>query len=262
MLPTHHRLYILCLLSLLTPVLTIAQTGNREFYELKIYTIKDKEQEEQVDYFLQNAFIPGLHAVGIQPIGVFKPLETDSTFGKRIFVLIPYRSLDDVLKITSKLYSSPTFNEQGKKYLDAVYSNPPYVRIESIILRAFVGMKKMEAPAFNTSRTERIYELRSYESATERIYQNKVRMFNEGDEISLFKRLGFNAVFYADVIAGSRMPNLMYMTSFASQTSHDEHWKSFIEDPSWKKLSSMPEYQHNISKMNIYLMRPTPYSDY
>ena len=87
-------------------------------------------------------------------------------------------------------------------------------------------------------------------------------MFNEGDEISLFKRLGFNAVFYADVIAGSRMPNLMYMTSFASQTSHDEHWKSFIEDPSWKKLSSMPEYQHNISKMNIYLMRPTPYSDY
>ena len=262
MIRTQNCLYIFCLLSLLTPFLTIAQTGSREIYELTIYTIKDKQQEEQVDYFLQNAFIPGLHAVGIQPIGVFKPLETDSTFGKRIFVLIPFRSLDDVIKITHKLNTNPTFNEQGKKYLDAVYSNPPYERIESIILRAFEGMKKMEAPAFNSARAERIYELRSYESATERIYQNKVRMFNEGDEISLFKRLGFNAVFYADVIAGGRMPNLMYMTSFASQTSHDEHWKSFVEDPYWKNLSSMPEYQHNISKINIYLLRPTPYSDY
>jgi hypothetical protein len=42
-------------------------------------------------------------------------------------------------------------------------------------------------------------------------------MFNEGGEIELFKRLNFNAVFYASVISGSRMPNLMYMTSYESK---------------------------------------------
>jgi hypothetical protein len=87
-------------------------------------------------------------------------------------------------------------------------------------------------------------------------------MFNEGDEVGLFKRLRFNAVFYAEVISGRRMPNLMYMTTFIDLASHDEHWKAFSNDPYWKKLSAMPEYQHNVSKINIYLLRPTEYSDY
>jgi hypothetical protein len=35
-----------------------------------------------------------------------------------------------------------------------------------------------------------------------------------GGEVPLFVRLGFNAVFYGEVIVGSHMPNLMYMTTF------------------------------------------------
>lgn len=241
---------------------SIAQKEKREFYELKIYTLKDGGQESQVDAFLQNAYLPVMHRLGIKKVGVFKPIETDSTYRKRLFVLIPYHSLEEFSKIPDLLNTDPAFNLQGKEYLDAVYTNPPYVRIESILLRAFTGMRQLEVPALTGPRSERIYELRSYESATEKIYRNKVKMFNEGDEVDLFKRLGFNAVFYADVIAGRRMPNLMYMTTFANQASHDEHWKAFVDDPYWKKLSSMPEYQHNVSKINIYLLRPTAYSDY
>jgi len=108
---------------------------------------------------------------------------------------------------------------------------------------------------------ERVYELRSYEGYTENIFKNKVKMFNDGDEIGLFKRLEFNAVFYAEVISGSRTPNLMYMTTFANLTSRDEHWKAFVNDDQWKTLKAMPEYQHNVSKINIYLLHPTAYSD-
>ncbi len=86
-------------------------------------------------------------------------------------------------------------------------------------------------------------------------------MFNAGDEVGLFKRLGFNAVFYGEVIAGSTMPNLMYMTTFESQASRDEHWKAFGQDPQWKTLSAMPEYQHNVSKNVTLFFRPTSYSD-
>jgi hypothetical protein len=176
--------------------------------------------------------------------------------------MIPYHSLDEFSKIPDLLDADKTFNGNGKEYLDAVYTNPPYQRIESVLLRAFTGLKQMELPALTNPRTERIYELRSYEGATEKIYKNKVQMFNQGDEVGLFRRLGFNAVFYAEVISGRRMPNLMYMTTFADQASHDAHWKAFGEDPYWKKLSAMAEYQHNVSKINIYLLRPTYYSDY
>jgi hypothetical protein len=87
-------------------------------------------------------------------------------------------------------------------------------------------------------------------------------MFNEGGEIPLFERLGFNAIFYADVISGPKMPNLMYMTSFADKADRDAHWKTFSADPEWKKLSSMPKYQRNVSKVDITFLRPTAYSDY
>ena len=51
--------------------------------------------------------------------------------------------------------------------------------------------------------------MRSYESPTDGLYKNKVHMFNEGGEIDLFKKLEFNAVFYADVLSGSKMPKVL-----------------------------------------------------
>ena len=240
-----------------------AQKSKREFYQLKTYQLKDKDQEIHVDAFLTNAYLPAMHRVGIKNIGVFKPLETDSTYGKRIFILIPYNSLEQFSKISDVLFADKQFNLNGKEYLDAVYSNPPYVRIESVLLQAFTGMRKMEVPALIIgARSERIYEMRSYEGHTEKIYRNKVEMFNKGGEVGLFKRLGFNAVFYAEVISGNHMPNLMYMTTFDNQASRDEHWKTFREDSQWKQLSAMPEYQRNVSKNTQYFLRPTEYSDY
>lgn len=53
----------------------------------------------------------------------------------------------------------------------------------------------------------------------------------------------------------------MYMTSFENMASRDEHWKAFGNDTEWKKLSAMPEYQHNVSKINISFLTPAEYSD-
>ena len=237
-----------------------AQAKKPGFFELKIYRLAGKEQEDKVDAFLKDSYLPALHKSGINNIGVFKPVESDTTFGKRLYLLIPYSTLDQFER-TSRLLGGNTVTG-SKEYLDADYTNPPYARIETIVLRAFPGMPGMEAPNHATPRNERIYELRSYEGPTEKYYRSKVKMFNDGDEIGLFKRLGFNAVFYADVIAGGRMPNLMYMTTFPNLAVHDEKWDAFRKDPQWEKLKAMQEYQHNVSKINIFLLRPTGYSDY
>jgi hypothetical protein len=87
-------------------------------------------------------------------------------------------------------------------------------------------------------------------------------MFNEGGEVGLFKRLNFNAVFYAQVLAGNKMPNLMYMTTFENMQDREAHWKAFGDDPFWKKLSSLPEYQHNVSHADIIFLHPVAYSDF
>lgn len=235
----------------------------REFYEIKIYRIVTVDQEKRVDEFLKMAYLPALHRAGISKVGIFKPIESDTTyFGKRIYVFIPFTSAEQYITLSDALLKDKQFEIDGKSYLASPYDNPPYTRIESIFLRAFTGMLKMELPKLTTPARERIYELRSYEGYTEKIFQNKVKMFNDGDEIGLFKRLNFNAVFYAEVISGSSMPNLMYMTTFANRAERDEHWKTFSNDPQWKTLSAMPEYQHNVSKNNTFLLHPTDYSDF
>lgn len=254
-------------LILLLPFLFLGATSKgqnsaKEFYEIKTYKLKDKSQEERVNAFLIYNLLPTVHKFGIKKVGVFTPLETDSTYGKRIVVLIPFSSLEQFSNLNDLLNATEEYDPKAKEYIDAGYTNPPYDRIESVLLRAFSGMPQMEVPPLDNLRSDRIYELRSYEGPTEKIFKNKVEMFNKGDEVGLFKRLRFNAVFYAEVISGNRMPNLMYMTTFTNMASHDAHWKAFVEDPYWKKLSTMAEYQHNVSKINIYLLRPTEYSDY
>jgi len=234
----------------------------RDYYEIRIYHLTDKRQEGEVENFLKSAYIPALHRAGISKVGVFKPVEIDTAlFGKRIFVFIPFTSLEEFNKLDSKLEKDTQFQASATGYWTAPYNNPPYARMETILLKSFVDAPHFQIPVLSGPHGERIYELRSYEGPTEKIFANKVQMFNQGDEIGLFKKLGFNAVFYAEAISGSRMPNLMYMTSFNNMTTHDEHWKAFSDSPEWKTLSALPEYQHNVSRSDKFLLHATEYSE-
>ncbi len=235
----------------------------QQYYEIRIYQVANSVQSGKVDAFLKDAFIPALHRAGIQKVGVFKPVESDTaSYGKLIYVFIPYNSFDQFLLLPATLEKDKTYEAAGKSFLDAPIDNPPYQRHQSILLKAFIDMPQFMAPSYTTPASERIYELRSYESATEAKAAKKIEMFNKGGEIALFKKLNFNAVFYGEVLAGSQKPNLMYMTTFADMKSHDAHWKEFGSSPEWKKLSALDEYKNTVSKANIYLLHPTSYSDF
>jgi hypothetical protein len=258
------RIKISCLFLLVLLSNVFAASASKiDFYQIKIYHLKTDAQEKTVDDYLQKAYLPALHRCGIAKVGVFKPFISDpaAVVEKLIYVFIPLKSFDGVLELDKKLAKDQQYAIDGKAYLDAAYSDIPYERLESIVLRAFEDAPNFMLPKLKSPMKERVYELRSYESPTEKYYQNKVQMFNKGDEIGLFKRLNFNAVFYGEVISGSRMPNLMYLTTFENKADRDEHWKAFSADDYWKKLSAMPEYQHNVSKNDTKFVYPTDYSD-
>ena len=234
----------------------------QQYYEIKIYRISQKSQEDRVDAYLKDAYLPALHRAGIPIIGVFKPIETDTAFGKLVYVLIPLKTFDEFIKLPEILGKDKVYAEAGSSFVDADVNDPPYLRYESIFLKAFMNMPQFVAPKFTTLPTEKIYELRSYESATEAKAVKKIQMFNQGGEIALFDKLKFNAPFYGEVLVGSHKPNLMYMITFSDMKSHDEHWNAFRESPEWKSLSGMEEYKNTVSKANVFLMHPTSYSDF
>ena len=215
-----------------------------------------------IDAYLRDAFIPALHKAGIKTVGVFKPVEADTAFGKLVYVFIPFKTLAEYEQLPDKLSKDQVYIQAGKAFLDAPYNNPPFVRYESILSKAFTHMPEYKLPSFTTPKSERIYEYRSYESATEAKAAKKIEMFNEGGEIAIFENIGSNPVFFAKVINGSLMPRLIYMTTYADMKSHDEHWAAFRAHPEWKRISALEEYKNTTSKVKAFLLHPTEYSDF
>lgn len=235
---------------------------DREFYKLSVYHYTSNDQERILDTYFQTALIPALHSMDIKSVGVFKAIANDTSANKTIYVLIPIKSLNAIDEINERLPKDEKFNSNSKEYANALYSSPVYSRMEVILLKAFSSTPVIKLPQLESPKDQRVYELRSYESASEKTFRNKVHMFNEGGEIDIFTKLNFNAVFYSEVIAGGKMPNLMYMTTFENKEDRDAHWASFRVDPDWKHLSSLPEYKNNVSHSEIIFLRPTEYSDY
>ena len=234
----------------------------REYYQLKIYSFDTASQQEKTDAYLANAFLPPLKRLDIQNVGVFKPRPTDSITPKKTYVLIPFNSLVQYSLLEDTLLNDKDHLAAGASYLKAAHNDAPYQRIESILMKAFIDMPKMSASKLDGPRKDRIYELRSYEAATETLYKKKVDMFNAGGEVKLFDDLDFNAVFYAEVISGAQMPNLMYMTTHENQETRDANWKNFGSSPVWSKLKVMPKYQNTVSRNDTKFLYPTAYSDY
>lgn len=253
----HFKYPFILLLFIIAPILSLAQ--QQEYYELKIYEFDNDDQLEITENYLQQALIPGFKELGIKNIGVFKPKSDSLT---NLYVLIPFASLEAFAAKNDEFSESKILLENGGDYFSGSNDHPPYKRINTILLKAFKDMPVIKPSALKGPREDRVYELRSYHSATEALLENKIKMFNEGGEINLFEALDFNAVFYGEVVAGPDMPNLMYLTTFKNQESRDKHWESFSNSPVWKEMAALPEYQDNVSEIEIHFLYPTAYSDY
>ncbi len=235
---------------------------NTEYYLTKIYHCSDLQQIAKIEKYLQQEMIPFLHNNGIQLTGVFTPLANDTASDKQLYVWIPFTRLEMLASIEHRFGNLDPYGKSGLIHLDSMGSKAPYVRIETMLAEAFKKMKQ-HYPAVSFKRSPgNIYEFRSYESSTENLHLRKVHMFNEGGEIDLFKKLNFNALFYARVIVGAHMPNLIYITRFTDIADRDEHWKKFGNSPDWKKMSSLAQYASTVSKHEVVLLKASACSEF
>ena len=250
----------------LTSAITItsANAANtpREFYLIQIYHCTNKDQVNGVDAYLKNTYLPFLHKTGIAKVGVFAPIANDTASDKKIYVWVPMPSLDMLDKLDQAVEKLDPMGKNALVDLENADSSLPYTRVERIVSKAFKLQTQYEKKTSLTKSPDRIYEYRCYESPTENAHLRKVHMFNEGGEISLFKSLNFNAIFYSKAIVGARMPNLIYMTSFNNMADRDAHWKAFSASPIWKDISTMPKYLKAVNRNETVLMTARDYADF
>ncbi len=230
-----------------------------EYYELRLIHLRRGPQVERMHGFLREALIPGLNRAGVRPVGAFEvAVGPDSP---TVYLLAPFSSLDVWAATDDKLAKDEAYLQTGAAVINTPSSDPAFVRMESSLLEAFVGMPKLEVPAGAADHRPRLFELRTYESHSNKAHYKKIEMFNTG-EIPIFRRTGLQPVFFGDTLIGTRQPQLTYMLVFENEEARDRNWARFIADPDWKKLSTTPGYTdpETVSSITNVLLRPTPYS--
>ena len=220
-----------------------------EFYQLRMYTLRTGPQIALTQNYFEQALIPALNRLEMNPVGAFKLDIGPET--PTFYVLIPSSSAEALIALDSRLGKDAEYVKAGSEFRNAPASAPAYVRSERTLLSAFSGWPKVVAP----KKEKRIFQLRTYESPSQVTHTRKVQMFNEA-EIAIFVRTGLTPVFFGDTLIGSRMPNLTYMLTFSDTAELKDKWAAFSADPAWKELSHRPgntdaEIVSNIS--NLYL---------
>lgn len=232
----------------------------KDIYELRTYHIESAEQEAMLDNYLENALIPAAHRHGVSKVGVFKPIAGQPNEGKEVYLFLPFQSMDEFMGFEGKLGKDKNYLQDGDAYIHAAHDKPPYKRMESSILQGMAEHPKFAESKLTNPKKERVYELRNYESATEQLYRQKVKMFNSG-EMDIFEKLNCSPVFYGETIAGAHMPNLWYLTTHENMDIRNEHWKQFSADPDWVGMRDLPEYANTVSHADVLLLYPAEYSD-
>ena len=232
----------------------VGAKAGQEFYQLRKYELRNGAQTALTQGYFERALVPALGRLGMGPVGAFKLDIGPQT--PTYYVLIPATDAEALVTLDARLGKDAEYVKAAAGFRDAPATAPAFERSERSLLGAFAGWPKLTAPkAVDGKLPKRIFQLRTYESASQAAHARKVAMFTE-TEIGIFVRTGLSPVFFGDTLIGTRMPSLTYMLTFADTAELTAKWAAFGADAGWKELSRQPgntdaEIVSNIS--NLYL---------
>lgn len=227
-----------------------AGTAAREYFEIRKFTLKRADNQPLLEAYLRDAAIPALNKLGVGQVGVFLPEKPEGA--AVVYVVLRHATLETVAR-SADLLGDAAVQQAGAAYLGVKAEEPVYERVESWLTRGIDGMEAMKLPAKGSA----LYQLRIYESHSEKAAKKKLEMFTIG-ELAIFARCGLNAVFFGETIIGPLMPNLTYMLAFKDAAAKDAAWNTFRADPQWAKLKTTPGFTDKeiVSRITNLLLVP------
>ncbi len=224
-----------------------------QYFELIKYYLHPGERESKVEDFYRESAIPALNRIGINTIGLFKPVYGGNDH--LLYVLIPHASLDAIYTDNEKLLADRELLNSGSDFLNSLLENPPFIKMEKTLLRAFDYLPEIHVPDKQERNKVKVYEMRIYQSPGFAAAKKKIQMFDEGGELEIFKKTGLEPVFFGETIIGPDMPNLIYMLVFENMEAREKNWAEFENNSDWKKLSGKPEYAGLVSCITDIILK-------
>src|ERR1700745_1955267 len=124
-------------LSLARSAKGVGQTASAtaEYYDLRRYQLTNGPGTKLTDNYFADALIPALNRLGIGPVGAFSVyFGPDSP---SYYLLMPSSKLETLVTADLELAKDDVFMKAAAPFWDAPAAMPPYIRIESSLLRAF-----------------------------------------------------------------------------------------------------------------------------
>jgi len=205
--------------------------------EMRYFRLRNTldNQRGRLTEYLGKALVPALRRAGSGAVGLFSSvIAPDAPF---LLLVAQHASLSGF----EQCWQKTNADGELKAATAALYKQVqlPYQRMEVHLLRGFPKFPAIETPAAAEGKAARVFELRTYESNTPESLAKKIGMFQDG-EIDLFRKFGLQPVFFGEMIAGAKMPNLTYMVAFDSLAAREANWSAFATSPEWKKMAATP----------------------
>jgi len=233
--------------------------STNQYYELRFVQLRNSkaDQSRRASEFLEKHHLPMTKRVGIGPVGYFTVYLGPEM--PRLVMLTAYDSLADLENKRAAMHADKAFMKAADEFGAA--DQAPYDRQEVWLLRAFDGMPKLEVPPAGEGQGSHFFDLRTYQSESERDSDEKVRMFNT-EEIKIFRRSGIHPVFFGKTLFGSKMPNLTYMVWYDDMDARTAAWSKFGNDADWKRIRTQPGWSDAeiVSNVSNTFLRPLAFS--
>jgi hypothetical protein len=230
--------------------------ANRSLYEMRIYRLRNgaENQRQRTVAFLK-ACVPLVRAAGAGPVGAFSCSIGEDTPYLMVLTAYPgYAAMDACL---NKLHANPDYQTARAEWYAG---GKPYERGQASLLLAFPGFPVMTPPSVEGRKTNRLFELRSYELETAAGVERKIKMFQEG-ETTIFVRAGMLPVFFGETVFGANIPSVVYMLGFDDLSAREALWRKSGADPAWKILGEQYADVATVPKLSISFLTPLPFSD-
>jgi hypothetical protein len=226
--------------------------------ELRRYRLRSGALAGRFDAFARQALVPALGRAGIVPVGAWNvAVGPDSP---TVHLLLPHPDAASVVALDDRLEQDAAYREAAAPFRAVPPADVPFLGCDSTLHAAVATMPGVEAPQGPAAGPDRLFELRTYRSATEAAGRRKIEMFEAGGELALFRRVGLAPVFFGRDLVGPGLPGLTYMLVFADGAARDRAWATFRDHPDWVRMRDDPRYADTVAGIDSTLLRPTDYS--
>jgi hypothetical protein len=226
--------------------------------ELRRYRLRNGALASRFASYAKDALVPALGRAGLAPIGAWNVAVGPGQ--PSIHILIPHPDATSVVTLDERLVADGEYRKAAASSLALPPADPPFLACDSSLHAAAATMPGVEKPSGPAAGPDRVFELRTYRSATEAASRRKIEMFEAGGELALFRRVGLQTVFFGRDLVGPGLPCLTYMVVFADADAREKAWAAFRDHPEWVKMRDDPRFADTVSNIDSALLRPTDYS--